>query len=428
MTTSEQNEYLTRTGPGTAMGNLFRCYWLPALMAEELAENDGAPVRVKLLSEALIAFRDTQGRLGLMDEFCAHRGVSLWFGRNEESGLRCPYHGWKYDVTGQCIELPSEPVESEFSARMKLKSYPLVERGGILWTYMGPPQTQPALPEFECAMVPAAQRYFSKRFQETNYLQAMEGGIDSSHVAWLHRGSLKNDPLLSSATKSIQYGLEDFRVHFEVVPSAGGLLIGARRKAENDNVYWRITQWVMPNFIVIPPRGELPLSGQFWVPIDDEKCWTWSYTYHPQRALHAQERGAMEDGYGIHAKLMPGTFLAAQNKANDYLIDRAGLMAGATFSGVEGIAMQDSSLQETMGPIADRTKENLVSTDNGIIMARIHLRRAAQSLEKGIAPPGLDPHTQRVRSAAIVLAPELAFQEAAREALIAREDEPITTV
>ena len=133
---AEQNELLTRTGPGTPMGELFRRYWLPALLAEELAEPDCPPVRVKLLSERLIAFRDTENRLGLIDEFCAHRGVSLWFGRNEESGLRCPYHGWKYDVTGQCVEIPSEPDNPRLCQRMKLKAYPLVERGGVLWTYM----------------------------------------------------------------------------------------------------------------------------------------------------------------------------------------------------------------------------------------------------------------------------------------------------
>jgi phenylpropionate dioxygenase-like ring-hydroxylating dioxygenase large terminal subunit len=410
------------------MGDLFRRYWMPALRADELPEPDCAPVRVQLLSERLVAFRDSEGRLGLIDEFCAHRGVSLWFGRNEQSGLRCPYHGWKYDVTGQCLEVPSEPQESGFYAKMKLKSYPLVERGGILWAYMGPPESKPALPEFEFAMVPEGRRYFSKRLQETNYLQAMEGGIDSSHTAWLHRGSLKNDPLLAGATKSIQYGLEDFQVHFEVVPSEGGLLIGARRKAENGNFYWRITQWVVPNFVVIPPRGEIPLSGQFWVPIDDEHCWMWSYHYHPQRDLSAGERQAMADGFGIHPRVVPGTFVAAQNKANDYLIDRAAQKAGDTFSGVEGIAMQDASLQETMGPIADRTKENLVTTDNGIIMARQHLRRAAQGLEKGVSPPGLDPRTQRVRSVAIVLPPDRAFKDAAREELTAREGAPITSV
>ncbi len=144
---AEQNELLTRTGPGTPMGELFRRYWLPALLASELPERDCAPVRVKLLSERLIAFRDSGGRLGLIDEFCAHRGVSLWFGRNEESGLRCPYHGWKYDVTGQCVEIPSEPDNPRLCQRMKLKSYPLVERGGVLWTYMGPKDKQPPLPE-----------------------------------------------------------------------------------------------------------------------------------------------------------------------------------------------------------------------------------------------------------------------------------------
>ena len=293
---------------------------------------------------------------------------------------------------------------------------------------MGPPETQPALPEFEVVMVDAGKRYFSKRIQETNYIQAMEGGIDSSHVAWLHRGSMKSDPLLASATKSVQYGLEDFQVHFDVVPSDGGLLIGARRKAEHGNFYWRITQWVLPNFVVIPPRGELPLSGQFWVPIDDENCWAWSFHYHPQRDLHQDERQAMVDGYSIHAKVIPGTFLTIQNKSNDYMMDRARQKAGDTFSGVEGIAMQDSSLQETMGPITDRTRENLVSTDNGIIMARKHLRRAALALEKGVTPPGLDPESQRVRSVAIVLPPDQSFKDAARESLIARAGAPITTV
>ena len=187
MLRKEQNELLTRTGAGTPMGEMFRRYWMPALLAEELPENDCPPVRVQLLSEKLIAFRDTEGRYGLMDEFCAHRGVSLWFGRNEECGLRCPYHGWKYDVTGQCVDIPSEPEKSGFRAMIKLRSYPLVERGGVLWTYMGPPEHQPGLPEFEFAMVPPEQTYTSKRLQYSNWLQALEGGIDSSHVSWLHR-------------------------------------------------------------------------------------------------------------------------------------------------------------------------------------------------------------------------------------------------
>jgi phthalate 4,5-dioxygenase oxygenase subunit len=427
MTKREQNELLTQTGPGTPMGDLFRRYWIPAIMSSELPENDCPPVRVKLLSERMIAFRDTEGKLGLLDEFCAHRGVSLWFGRNEENGLRCPYHGWKYDVTGQCVDVPSESAESGYCNKIKLKAYPLVDRGGILWTYMGPPELQPALPEYEFAMVGPKRSYVSKRHQECNYLQAMEGGIDSSHVSFLHSGALEHDPLFKGA-KGNQYNLQDFQVKFEVVESEGGLLIGARRNAENGNYYWRITQWVMPCFTAIPPRGDHPIHGHFWIPIDDESCWSWSYDYHPARDLSQVEVQAMDDGHGIHVKLIPGTFIPVQNSSNDYLMDRAAQKAKVTFSGISGIAIQDSSLQESMGPIADRSKENLVSTDNGIIMARHRLRKAVLALQKGIAPPGLDPVNHRVRSASLVLPPDVAFKDAAKDALIAHEGQPLTSV
>ena len=427
MTRREQNEFLTLTSPGTLMGDLFRRYWIPALLPEELPEPDCAPVRVKLLSERMIAFRDSQGRLGLVDEFCAHRGVSLWFGRNEENGLRCPYHGWKYDVTGQCVEVPSEPAESGYCEKIKLKSYPLVERGGMLWAYMGRPELQPPLPEFEFATVGPKNRYVSKRTQECNWLQAMEGGIDSSHVSFLHATEFEKDPLMKGA-KGNQLTVQDLQVKFEVVESQGGLLIGARRWAENGNYYWRITPWVMPCFTAIPPRGDHSIHGHFWVPIDDENCWTWSYDYHPTRELTEKEVAAMKDGKGIHVKTIPGTYTAVQNKSNDYLMDRTAQKAGLTYSGISGIGVQDSSLQESMGPIVDRSKENLVSTDNGIIMARHRLRKAALALREGVSPPGLTPTEQRVRSAALVLPPDVPFQEGAREALIAKEGAPVVTV
>ena len=421
MLRKEQNDLLTQTGPGTPMGQLFRSYWLPAMLASELPENGCPPVRVKLLGERLIAWRDGNGNYALMDEFCAHRGTSLWVGRNEEGGLRCPYHGWKYDHTGQCIEVPSEPVESGFCKKIKLKSYPLIERGGVLWTYLGPADKQPPLPEWEFALVPDAQRFVSKRVQESNWLQAMEGGIDSSHVSFLHRGELNTDPLFKGA-KANQYNLRDSRPVFEVVESAGGLYIGARRDADEGNYYWRITQWVMPSFTMIPPRGNHPVHGHFWVPIDDENCWTWSFDYHPTRPLTAEQVKAMEDGKGIHVKYVPGTFRPLANKDNDYLIDRAAQKAGRTYSGVEGIAMQDASLQESMGPIVDRAKENLVSTDNGIIMARHRLLRAVKSLmQNDVAPPGVDVTHQRVRSAAVVLPPGMPFIEAAKDALTVQE-------
>ena len=419
MLRKEQNDLLTQSGPGTAMGDFFRCYWIPALLAEELPENDCPPVRVKLLSERMIAFRDSEGRYGLIDEFCAHRGVSLWFGRNEHGGIRCPYHGWKYDFTGQCVEVPSEPVESGFCQKIKLTGYPLVKVGDVLWTYMGPAEHKPPLPEWEFARVPAEQTFTSKRLQECNWLQAMEGGIDSSHVSWLHSGNLNSDPLFKGA-RGNQYNMNDKRPVFEVVDSDGGLYIGARRNAEEGHYYWRITPWVMPCFTMVPPRGDHPIHGHFWIPIDDENCWAWSFDYHPVRALTDKERQAMKDGKGIHVAYVPGSYRPRANKDNDYLVDREAQKKGVSYSGVEGIAMQDASLQESMGPIVDRTKENLVSTDNGIIMARHRLLRAAKALrERGIRPPGIDPVHQRVRSAAIVLPVDQPYKTAASEALVA---------
>lgn len=417
MLKKEQNDLLTQTGPGTPLGELFRRYWLPALLSEELPEPGCAPVRLKLLSERMIAFRDSEGQLGAIDEFCAHRGVSLWFGRNEEGGIRCPYHGWKYDVQGRCMEVPSEPAENGFCDRIKLKSYPMVERGGVIWIYMGPQDAKPLLPEWEFAMVPEDQSFMSKRLQECNWLQAMEGGIDSSHVSFLHSGALNNDPLFKGA-KGNEYNLSDLKPVFEVIESDGGLYIGVRRNAENDQYYWRITPWVMPSFTMVPPRGDHPVHGHFWVPIDDETNWAWSFDYHPTRALTEAERQAMKDGHGIHVRYVPGSFRPLQNKDNDYLMDREAQRARVTYSGIEGIAMQDASLQESMGPIQDRTRENLASTDNGIIMARHRLLKAAKALaEKGVVPPGLDQQSQHVRSVAIVLPRDQPFKDAAIEAL-----------
>jgi len=428
MLRKEINDLLTQTGAGTPMGDMFRHYWMPALLASELPEDDCPPVRVKLLGERLIAFRDSEGRLGLMDEFCAHRGVSLWFGRNEEGGLRCSYHGWKYDHTGQCIEVPSEPEESGFCQKIKLQAYPLIKVGDILWTFMGDKENQPPEPVWEFATVPPEQTFTSKRWQESNWLQAMEGGIDSSHVSFLHSGGLKSDPLFKGA-KGNEYNHADKKPIFEVVEAEGGLFIGARRKAEEGRFYWRITPWVMPSFTMVPPRGDHPMHGHFWIPIDDENCWAWSFDFHPTRALSTTERQAMMDGHGVHCEYVPGTFQPLQNKDNDYMMDREAQRLGDAYSGIKGIAIQDSSLQESMGPICDRTKENLVSTDNGIIMARHRLRKAVLALkDKNIKPPGIDPTHQLVRSVAVVLEPDQPFAEACREDLKVRHGQKQTSV
>jgi phenylpropionate dioxygenase-like ring-hydroxylating dioxygenase large terminal subunit len=417
MVTREQNEMLTQTGPGTPMGQLLRRYWIPALLCEELPEPDCPPVRVKLLSERLIAFRDTQGRVGLLDEFCAHRRASLWFARNEENGLRCTYHGWKYNASGQCVDVPSEP-ESGFCRKVRLKSYPCVERGGAVWAYMGPVELKPPFPEFEWALVPQSHRFVSKRFQECNYLQAMEGGIDSSHISSLHSGEMQTD-VLHKGTKGAHYQ-KDARPKFEVAESPGGLLIGARRNAEAGNYYWRITQWIMPWYTMIPPYGDHALHGHAWVPIDDGTCWAWSMSHHPTRPLNELEWQAIRSGQSIYAELIPGTYRPAANKDNDYLIDREGQKTGRYYSGVKGISMQDASIQESMGPITDRTLEYLAPADLAIVKARRRLLDAALSLQKGAQPPGLEPETHRVRSASFVSS-AARFKDAAQEAKLAAE-------
>ena len=418
MLTQEQNEALTRTGAGALMGDLLRRYWIPALHAWELPEADCAPVRVKLLCEPLVAFRDTAGRIGLIEEFCAHRGVSLWFGRNEEHGLRCPYHGWKYDITGQCVDLPSEGEDGPMRKRMKLKSYPCMEAGGVIWTYMGPPELRPAQPALEWVQVAPGRRFVSKRLQESNYLQAMEGGIDSSHVSFLHSGQLRTDPLFKGA-KGNQYNEDDKMPHFEVVEFEGGLLIGARRNADQDRYYWRITPWIMPWYTIIPPRGGHPLGAHAWVPIDDENCWAWSINYHPARDLTDSELNAMKSGACIHVQYVPGTFIPLANKGNNYLMDREAQAAGHSATGVDGIAMQDASIQESMGAIQDRTREHLCATDKCIVATRRMLLSAAKAAGDNAPVPATAPEAQRVRSAAIELPQGASFAEGAKHGLYA---------
>src|SRR6266851_7246337 len=257
----ERNESLVRVGAGTPIGELFRRYWLPVLLGEELPEPDCPPVRVKLLGERLIAFRDTQGRLGLIEEFCAHRGVSLWFGRNEENGIRCPYHGWKYDVAGRCVDLPSEPEESGVRKGIRLRSYPAIELAGVIWAYLGPADEKPEEPAYEWTQVPPAHRYVSKRLQESNYLQAMEGALDSIHSGFLHRHSVADDPLLKRDAASLAMLLADRRPKIVPTVSPAGLYVATRRDVGTDRYYWRVTQWLMPCFSFFPPYGDNPTAA-----------------------------------------------------------------------------------------------------------------------------------------------------------------------
>ncbi|MFI5610257.1 aromatic ring-hydroxylating dioxygenase subunit alpha [Amycolatopsis sp. NPDC051903] len=429
MLTHEQNERLVHTNKGTEMGTLLRRYWIPALLAEEIPAPDCPPVRVQLLGEKLIAFRDTHGRIGLIDEFCSHRTASLFFGRNEECGLRCAYHGWKYDVEGNCVDMPSEPPESRFREKIKQTAYPCVERGGVIWTYLGPSELKPAEPELEWLTLRPEQRFVSKRLQETNFMQAMEGGIDSSHVSFAHRFNMDDDPM-HAGTAGLEYLKADTRPKFEVIESDGGLLIGARRNVDDEQYYWRITQWIMPWYTIIPPFGtHNPLGGHAWVPIDDETCWAWSWNYHPTRDLREDEVASMRRGEGIHAKYLPGTYRTLANKDNDYLIDREAQREKRSFSGVEGIAAQDFSLQESMGAIVDRTKERLGTSDAAIILARRRLLAAAEdATENSGSLPGDHVEHHRVRSASVLLPKSVPFNEGARDALVVHPGEEFVSI
>jgi phthalate 4,5-dioxygenase oxygenase subunit len=421
MLSRQDNELLTRTGAGTPMGDLMRRYWIPALLAWELPHPDSDPLRIRLLGEDLVAFRDSNGQVGALANNCPHRGASLFFGRNEEAGIRCVYHGWKFDVSGACVDMPNEPAESDFRSKVRATAYPCVERGGIIWVYMGPPAFRPQLPDLEWALVDAEQRYLSKRIQETNYAQAMEGGIDSSHVSFLHKdgaGQQNGDVSLAG-----RYLNSDGAPKFEVVDTPYGFVIGARRNAEADSHYWRITQWLFPFFQMIPPFGDAPVSGHAWVPIDDEHCYTFSMTWHPQRALTESERAWVVDGHGVHALKTPGTFRPIRNRSNDYLIDREAQRTGRSYTGISGISEQDTAVQESMGSIYDRTSEHLGTSDAAIIQMRRRLLRAANELAKGIEPPALEPEVFRVRSVSLVLPRNVAsWPEAAREAMTAERN------
>jgi phenylpropionate dioxygenase-like ring-hydroxylating dioxygenase large terminal subunit len=431
MLSKSDNELLTRVGPGTAMGDVLRQYWLPLLLSDELPGNDSNPLRTRVLGENLIAFRDSQGRVGLLAENCPHRGASLFFGRNEECGLRCVYHGWKFDVAGHCVDMPNEPPESNFKDKVRAISYPCTERNGVIWTYMGPLETPPPLPELEWNLVPENQRHISKRYQECNWAQALEGGIDSSHSGFLH-SHLFDPNDRSEYRKGMAIKEKDKHPRFEVVDTPYGVLVGARRDADEEHYYWRITQFLMPFYTMIPPYGVSPtISGHAWVPMDDENSMAWTVTWHPLRPLSEAELQRMRFGWGLHLgedTLLPptsapgGRWRPQANKGNDYLLDYE-RQRTREFTGLPGIAIQDQAMQESMGPIYDRSKEHLGASDTGIIQVRRRWLRAAQQLrDSGVTPTGVNAASSyRVRSAAVILPRDAAWVEGAQDHPQARE-------
>jgi phthalate 4,5-dioxygenase len=421
MLSPADNELLTRTGSGTAMGEYFRRFWLPVALSRELPEPDGPPIRVKVMDEELVAFRDTGGRVGLIEPHCAHRGANLFFGRNEESGIRCIYHGWKYDVDGRCVDMPNVPAGSGYHGEIAIKAYPTREFGDMVWAYLGPRERAPEdVPQLECGVVPAAHRYVTKRLMECNWAHAMEGALDTAHFSFLHMPAPK---MLSNANPTVYADEDRLRwlrndplPQFTIAEHDVGFVVGGTRRADDDALYWRITQFMLPAHSVTPSAmpGEI-YFGYTWVPITDESCWVYVYAWHPDRPLAAEERVRLEKGgWGQMAELGPG-FVPFRNRSNDYLIDRDD-QKHRSFTGVRGIAEQDQMAQESQGFIADRTREHLSPTDIAVVRFRRVMLDGARSLRDGQEPAAAHRHqSYRLRSGGAIAPSRLSFEQVMQE-------------
>ena len=411
------NELLTRTGAGTPMGDYFRRFWQPVALSRELPENDGAPIRLKVLGEELIAIRDSSGRVGLLDPRCAHRGAELFFGRNEEGGIRCIYHGWKYNVDGICTDMPNVPAGSAYHGNTAIKAYPTREFGDVVWAYLGPPELMPPEPPgLEFAVVPGAHRFVTKRLQQCNWAQSMEGALDTAHFSFLHMPApalAKNDTMTAAADESrIRWLRNDPLPQFKILEHEVGFVIGGARHTDGDDLYWRITQFMLPSHSVTPSAmpGET-LYGYSWVPIDDESCWIFVYAWHPDRPLPADELARYQKGgFGQFAELGPG-YLPLRHRGNDYLIDRQEQKT-RSFTGVRGIAEQDAMAQDSQGYIVDRTREKLSPTDVGIVRFRRLMLDALKDLGKGVEPVAAKlPQAYRVRAGGAVAPGDQPFEQ-----------------
>jgi phthalate 4,5-dioxygenase oxygenase subunit len=376
MFSREENELLTRVCPATPMGILMRRYWIPALLAEEIPLPDYPPVRVRLLGEDLVAFRDTDGRVGLLDEHCSHRGTSLFYGRNEECGLRCIYHGWKYDIEGNVLDTPAEPAGSDFKKKIQHIAYPCKEVAGIVFTYMGPREKMPLFPEYEWVNLPEDRMHVVKSYLECNYLQGVEGDFDSSHTTYLHCNNLGD---LARLNRDGAPGLEAEETDY-------GMRAISIRQLEGDRSYVRISPFIMPAFSIVPGPATAKFEEndtrafRFWIPIDDTS--TWFYILTMRDAPFTDEERAMARSW------VDSSYRRIRNPSNDYLQDRE-LQKTGSYSGIRAVipAEQDGCATESMGPVYDRTKEHLGYSDKTIIALRRVLLQAARSVQGGREPP-----------------------------------------
>ncbi len=394
MLSPQDNERLTRVGPGTPMGNLFRRYWIPALLAEEVPEADGAPVRVRLLGEDLVAFRDTEGKVGLIGAYCPHRRAPLFFGRNEECGLRCVYHGWKFDREGACVDMPSEPPDSLFKTKVTIDAYPTWEGGGMVWAYMGPRELQPPPPDHELVRAPAEHRHVAKAFEDCNFLQALEGGIDPTHATILHNVKIGDRTFLNKFDELVA------QLHIDTT-DYGFTYAGIRAHPEFDWV--RAYHYIMPSYHMrgsvaglFNKPGQIPtINGHIWIPQDDYHTWVYSFTYSadPAQPISLDHVLEQETRLGRGTNMGPG-YMPLRNRDNDYMIDRQ-LQKTESMTGIAGVNTQDFALQEGMGAIVDRSKEHVGTTDRAIILLRKILLEQVALVEAGETPKAVDPSSYR---------------------------------
>ncbi len=414
MLSAEDNRLLTESSSGTPMGDLLRRFWLPVLLSEEIPDADGTPRKLTVMGEDLLAFRDTRGRVGIIDQQCPHRGANLWLGRNEDCGIRCVYHGWKFDIDGRCVDMPTSYPDLNAKDKIRIKAYPAREHGGMIWAYMGPPERMPKLPAMEVALVPPSHRYVSKKWQDCNWVQAMEGSIDTAHFSFAHLTFDKQEdedldiqrhlasPMSRMSFDHVRWIADDPRPVIKVNAHDAGLIVAGGRIARDDNIYWRIAQFLMPVHAYAPSAmpGE-NMFGQSFVPVTDTSCWIYTYAWNPERPITDQERALYRGGNGVISEV-DENYMPLRHKGNDYLIDRK-LQKTRSYTGIKGVSEQDSAVQDSQGPIADRTREHLGPTDLGILRFRKLVMDCARDLQRGVEP-GAAAHADRyaVRAGASV--------------------------
>jgi phthalate 4,5-dioxygenase oxygenase subunit len=445
MLSKEENELLTQVSPGKPMGDLMRRYWLPVLMSSELPKPDCAPMRVRLLGEDLVAFRDTDGKVGLLQANCPHRGAPLVFGRNEERGIRCIYHGWKFNTGGFCTAMPNVPTESDYKDKVRTLAYPCRERNGVIWTYMGPPPEPAELPYMKWNVLPEEHTVITKQYLECNYAQAMEGDFDGSHISFLHAPltpSIHREPdahleddtealaeqfaIRSTSTERKRFPLRDPRPTLMALQTDYGLFSTARRGAGPDDYFWRFNVFAMPFYAGVPKEDGRLAQINIWTPIDDHTTMVWRVTYRSESPLTEQERHDEARNRQIHIPpedYLPGKpdvagsqWIPRQNRSTNYDLDRDS-QSTTSFAGIPHVWAQDRACTEGMGSVMDRTVEHLGPSDVVIIQMRRTLMSAAQALrEHGATPPGVDNAPYVVGLSSIVAPRSLTFEEVAQAA------------